>query len=144
MKNSQSTAQACAAESNSNRLHLKEGQNRGSIIISKLLVRALFAGLLFSIVSSAVKRASDSTTDLTSPPLIPWAQYDAEPEKLGRLLLERTRGALAESQVDEIAEGFAYRRKENNVWVERFLDGYNLEPGSEAGSQGYSDCRYHP
>jgi hypothetical protein len=103
------------------------------VVMSKMLVAALFAALFIPILSSSIKRAAESSPEAHSPALIPAGEYNAEPEKLGALVFEHSEGILSAYEVREIAKGLARRKKDKEEWEARLIEGYYSQ--SEKGSR---------
>jgi hypothetical protein len=86
---------------------------------------SLPAAILFALLlAGSVKRAGQSSYELTSPALFSRRDYSAAPKTLGELLFTHADVRLSANEVREIARGFARLNKEGEDWMENFVEGY--------------------
>jgi len=100
-----------------------------------LLLAGILVMLFSGIFTDSIKRAAESSSNLSSSALIQKQDYEVEPEKLGKLLFENAGETLSVDDVEEIASGFARAKKEDEDWVERFVDSYSRERLSTSSHQ---------
>lgn len=119
---------------------------------SRFAIAVLFALLFGGLVRSQLEREISRPGGTWSPTLFPSASETQTPEQLGSMLARATNCNLESEEVQEIAAGFARRRKQGPEWELRLMNGYEralarhsverdgfMDAPSEQQQRGFSD-----